>query len=693
MPPRKKARTDASAVPTPSGRITRSRAKALEEQGDAAGTRKHEDSKQPEIQQQAQTPVEVRIKPYDRTLPLSAIEDMPLDVLIEIFSRLHPRDLLSLARTSKAFRSFLMNRRSTRVWQAARQAVSERIPQCPYELSEPKYAVLLFTSECMHCGQLGVEKAYWKILARYCCACEATEVVSRETIAGLLSSIEDETQARDGPVLTIIREAWCPWSGLLEYYHRPEVAHLQLLLRVLKRHKLTKRQVIEDAMAAVEKRAKFVQVLEGWAVQEELRKKQEIIHLRNARASQAKERLVQLGWAEELTKLSKERSDMFRALKPLYKVDTLTNEEWQTIQGEMVTFMEETRALRIKAEWKALLQRRLRIWERIVRSYEDSLGCRDPTSDLRAMFSDLALVPAVRDLILVPDIDDADLEVELLKLRGTIPQMQADWYRKCEQQLSSLVGANETAAAERAGISPASMAVVTFTCSKRDCGREGLRWPDILAHRCGRRVSYPSTCGDRAYQEAVVALCSRRENPWQHSPHFTVRIVSKVPQDRIRLSGRDPYRMSYTDVRGVRFYCAICAVPAVGYMEVYDWETADYHGRPRCGHGRWAVLDPENTAVAIAYERSNRMAGNIPDAIFGCTHCRYRSEKHPSRHCETAHKIVKPEINKDFYLHPDTPQAGKLPVLMYPEYARTDRTAARDVKAGKAVFSPHLYCD
>ena len=70
-------------------------------------------------------------------------------VYTQIFSRLHPRDLLSLARTSKAFRSFLMNRRSTRVWQAARQAVSDRIPQCPYELSEPKYAVLLFTSECM----------------------------------------------------------------------------------------------------------------------------------------------------------------------------------------------------------------------------------------------------------------------------------------------------------------------------------------------------------------------------------------------------------------------------------------------------------------------------------------------------------------------------------------------------------------
>ncbi|KAI0661319.1 hypothetical protein C8Q70DRAFT_707713 [Cubamyces menziesii] len=57
----------------------------------------------------------------------------------------------------------------------------------------------------------------------------------------------------------------------------------------------------------------------------------------------------------------------------------------------------------------------------------------------------------------------------------------------------------------------------------------------------------------------------------------------------------------------------------------------------------------------------------------------------------SAHRIEKPKIGKDFYLHPETPQAGELWVLMYPENACNDRKAARDVKAGIAVFSPFLY--
>ncbi|KAI0661318.1 hypothetical protein C8Q70DRAFT_707556 [Cubamyces menziesii] len=305
MPPRKKARTDAStSVPAGSGRITRSRAKALKEQAGATTTEQHRAAERPlEVQRQPEVAVEVRIKPQVRTLPLSVIEDLALDVLIEIFVQLHPRDLLSLARTSKAFRAFLMNRRSTPVWQTVRRQVSEKIPECPLELSEPKYAVLLFTSECMHCGQAGVEEAYWKILARYCSVCEKTEIVTEQDIVGLLSDIEDVYQDEEGPVLTLVKDEWRYFPCLegIQYYHRREVAQLELLLRSRKRQKLTKRQAIEYAIGAVQKRAKFVRELLEWALRQEAERMREIAHMRSVRASQVKERLVQLGWAEDLS--------------------------------------------------------------------------------------------------------------------------------------------------------------------------------------------------------------------------------------------------------------------------------------------------------------------------------------------------------------------------------------------------------
>ena len=63
---------------------------------------------------------------------------------------MHPRDLLSLARTTRAFRAFLMNPRSARLsWRAAREGqVKPPMPECPSFLSEPAYANLVFGSVC-----------------------------------------------------------------------------------------------------------------------------------------------------------------------------------------------------------------------------------------------------------------------------------------------------------------------------------------------------------------------------------------------------------------------------------------------------------------------------------------------------------------------------------------------------------------
>ncbi|OSD06735.1 hypothetical protein PYCCODRAFT_758298 [Trametes coccinea BRFM310] len=76
------------------------------------------------------------------------LESMPWDIVIEILRLAHPKDLISWARTTKSFRAFLMNRRSMHIWKTSRQRVSPPAPDCPSELDEPQYAVLLFTSDC-----------------------------------------------------------------------------------------------------------------------------------------------------------------------------------------------------------------------------------------------------------------------------------------------------------------------------------------------------------------------------------------------------------------------------------------------------------------------------------------------------------------------------------------------------------------
>ncbi|KZT09619.1 uncharacterized protein LAESUDRAFT_646055 [Laetiporus sulphureus 93-53] len=78
---------------------------------------------------------------------LDKLPEMPLDILLEIFSHLRPLDLLHLARTTKALRTMLMSRSSISLWKGARELVG-RLPDCPSDLSEPQYANLLFDQHC-----------------------------------------------------------------------------------------------------------------------------------------------------------------------------------------------------------------------------------------------------------------------------------------------------------------------------------------------------------------------------------------------------------------------------------------------------------------------------------------------------------------------------------------------------------------
>ena len=65
----------------------------------------------------------------------------------QILEELEPRDLLSLARTSKDLRTMLMTKSNELFWKKARANVSG-LPECPTFLSEPAYASIVFSTYC-----------------------------------------------------------------------------------------------------------------------------------------------------------------------------------------------------------------------------------------------------------------------------------------------------------------------------------------------------------------------------------------------------------------------------------------------------------------------------------------------------------------------------------------------------------------
>ncbi|KII84026.1 hypothetical protein PLICRDRAFT_180042 [Plicaturopsis crispa FD-325 SS-3] len=107
---------------------------------------------------------------------LENLTKMPLDILLEIFERLRPLDVLHLARTSKALRGLLMHRRTAiSVWRAAFSNFPG-IPDCPPDLNEPQYANLVFSEHCHSCLKPDAT-VYWIARVRYCWRCAEERAV------------------------------------------------------------------------------------------------------------------------------------------------------------------------------------------------------------------------------------------------------------------------------------------------------------------------------------------------------------------------------------------------------------------------------------------------------------------------------------------------------------------------------------
>lgn len=66
----------------------------------------------------------------------------------QILGHLHPRDIISLSRTSKAFRALLLDRKNAFIWKVARKALPGDFPDPHPVLSEPALAHLMFDPQC-----------------------------------------------------------------------------------------------------------------------------------------------------------------------------------------------------------------------------------------------------------------------------------------------------------------------------------------------------------------------------------------------------------------------------------------------------------------------------------------------------------------------------------------------------------------
>ncbi|OJT14546.1 hypothetical protein TRAPUB_8879, partial [Trametes pubescens] len=103
---------------------------------------------------------------------LHELPNMPIDILFEIFSKLTPRDLLSVSRTTRSFRRLLLSRQATTVWKASRLAMPQTL-ECPSDVSEPYWANLVYGKAfCQICGSsANINRVFFELRRRLCASC------------------------------------------------------------------------------------------------------------------------------------------------------------------------------------------------------------------------------------------------------------------------------------------------------------------------------------------------------------------------------------------------------------------------------------------------------------------------------------------------------------------------------------------
>ncbi|KZT71819.1 hypothetical protein DAEQUDRAFT_687224 [Daedalea quercina L-15889] len=584
---------------------------------------------------------------------LKDMPSMPLDILLEIFRNLEPRDLLNLARTTRPFREFLMNRDSASMWKASRANI-EGLPDCPPYLSEPAYANLVFFSYCHNCFKSNVQTVLWEFSKRYCPACTLRFTQSFKDIK--ISSRYDWVIFHiKAPDLGIFSLALA--NDRNELYHCPQLDEIKLIWEALYHDKAAWTAYVAEQRKRIRAVSRHAELCRAWDRQRAANRSAQLHEIRKQRLETIVAKLRDLGWGEELDRISAQAYHPLCYHAQVRPPKPLTDRAWTKIQNEVVTHMQEIKDTRLRTERRELIYKRLVRLKALLTKVRSAPPKRTAEDEYKPKFQDLAMMPEIRELIEAPnEVTDCDaLQVLLPKL----PALEERWRQECRAELMTLLSKSVEAPD---GVDPLELAATVFQC--KDCARL-LQYPVVLSHEC--RVVSPlhemeAQHGD--YVKCAMEICDTL--PWSVSSITISRYFWRAGRI-VRMCGKDPAattqkEMDEADVR-------LVYQGSTPESVVMSWRRAikcmhrvyEYDAAPGC----WKMATEEEKAAVKVREDEVKadMPGTARLPLWRCGHCdisrpycwsfKFTLEvmKH---HLRKKHAIEDPTVeNGDMYLHPD----------------------------------------
>ncbi|KAI0329680.1 hypothetical protein GY45DRAFT_1324643 [Cubamyces sp. BRFM 1775] len=506
---------------------------------------------------------------------------MPLDILMEIVVLLHPRDLLNLARTSKEWRAFLMNRRQEPLWKAARTQQEPTLPDLPPFLSEPAYANLMFFKDCSGCLKPNANNIYWEFGMRLC----------KPECSGLLS-LYYRTSHPDVHY-TIERELGdTGYTYLACVYPPPRSRHLLRAylpseLDDFRRRwqnlstKEEKLHFLQECHEAVRKRTAICKQLSKWDATRKADRSDELATLKEERFSAIQRRLADEGWDKELDFMGLAGLQRLSSLKCVKKSVKLTDKMWSNMHKEVIEYMQEYRTKRLSYERRALVERRIKF---LRDAYDERFTTGIQHDGIKLSPGDLAYVPAFAELLEAGnDVEVSERSFLLLMTQERWPGYVSQWKEHIKGRLERIALADLTGNGVQVddARSVLQLAVAQFRCRARDGCKEDMRWPDILSHPCFRfRALRTRPVIDLDFNASVKFVCKgdvflvNRESTQLHPAALEVVVACGQNPGKVTYEEMQACPMQLVCNREPWFYSR-CARP----QPLLDWRAAIEHRR------------------------------------------------------------------------------------------------------------------
>ncbi|KAL4253604.1 hypothetical protein ABKN59_003465 [Abortiporus biennis] len=377
---------------------------------------------------------------------LKEMLDMPLDILFEIFSQMHPRDLLSLSRTTKAFIQLLTSKSSVHFWKASFENISESLPPRLPNISELQLANLLFSNHCHNCSKGNIQSIMWEIRARLCNKCKEEVLLKCSDVRDgwwHLRTIEKPhvpDRSRDSALLlTTVMRPYRPGStAMIPCNYSNEIISLN---NTWKNVNLDDKEawdhIREERGKYLRANARVAQACAAWYAKQKSTRSKEIIQVRSERMS-------------------------FVLSKP----KPLNDRRWKTLEPHIISIMDQIREKRLTDEHKVVLEVRMKPLESIICALRRKHGDGDFPTPV-----DFMNLPRVRRIVDAPTEVSLTAEDFMNAIEPILPDILNEWKTSVNQQLIKLISLKVELPES---IDPLTLAVGQFFY----CNRCWSKWSD-----------------------------------------------------------------------------------------------------------------------------------------------------------------------------------------------------------------------